>query len=77
MPIQIARVVGAVVAALMVTLVHFESHGPLVARQVGLFVLFQTVRVAGAEVAALVVTQMYLEFLVDRQVGLFVCFQVT
>ncbi len=52
---QIVRPIGAVVAALMVTLVHLDS---LVGSQMALFVHFQIAPVVGAVVAALMVTLM-------------------
>ncbi len=55
MHFQVACVTGAVVAALMVTLVHLDS---LVGSQMALFVHFQIAPVVGAVVAALMVTLM-------------------
>ncbi len=66
---QIARPIGAVVAALIVTVVH---PGSLVKRQVGPFVRIQIGRPVSAVIAALMVTLVHLESLVGRQVGLFV-----
>ncbi len=68
-PFQIIRLIGAVVAAFMVTPVH---PGSLVGRQVDLFVFFQIIRLVGAVVAAFIVTLVHLGFRVSRQVGLFV-----
>ncbi len=56
MRFQTARLVGAVVAARMVTLVRLGSLGSLVGRQVGLFVRYQAATVVGFVVAALMVT---------------------
>ncbi len=72
MPFQIAHLVGAVVATLMVTGFSFGYLESLVGRQVGLFVLFQIARPVGAVIAAMMVTIVHLGPLVGRQVDLFV-----
>ncbi len=73
MPFQIADLVGAVAAALMVTLMHSEC---LVGAQVNPFVPFQVAHVLGAVIAAFMVTWVHLGYPVGRQAGLFVCFQM-